>query len=135
MEYASEMIVKAALNRMRIVEVPVVLHPDKRNRPSHLRTWRDGWRHLRFLLLYSPKWLFLFPGLLMTLLGLGGTVALLSGPITIGEKRLDVHTLVYTSGFILLGFQFISFYLFTRLFAATQGLLPGQEGFLRAFNR
>lgn len=135
MEFASEMIVKAALNKMKIAETPVVLYPDKRKRASHLRTWRDGWRHLRFLLLYSPRWLFLIPGSLLMLLGLAGTLLLIAGPIHLGTKKLDVHTLVYTSGFILLGFQFISFYVFSRLYAATHGLWPAQEKFLSRFNK
>jgi glycosyltransferase involved in cell wall biosynthesis len=135
MEFASEMIVKAALSKMSVAETPVTLYPDKRKRGSHLRTWRDGWRHLRFLLLYSPQWLFLIPGLLLMLLGFAGTILLVSGPIQLGNKKLDVHTLVYTSGFILLGFQFISFYIFSRLYAATHGLWPGQEKFLTRFNK
>jgi glycosyltransferase involved in cell wall biosynthesis len=135
MEFASEMIVKAALSKMSIAETPVVLYPDKRQRQSHLRTWRDGWRHLRFLLLYSPRWLFLIPGLVLMMLGLAGTVILASGPLHLGDKKLDVHTLVYTSGFILLGFQFITFYIFSRLYAATHGLWPAQEKFLGRFNK
>lgn len=134
MEFASEMIVKAALHKLTIAETPVVLHQDKRNRPSHLNTWQDGWRHLRFLLLYSPRWLFLIPGMVLLLLGVCGTIILALGPLNIGSKRLDIHTLVYTSGFILLGFQFVSFYIFSRLYAAIHGLLPGQERFLNDFN-
>jgi glycosyltransferase involved in cell wall biosynthesis len=134
MEFASEMIVKAALNKLTIAETPVILYPDKRNRRSHLKTWQDGWRHLRFLLLYSPKWLFLLPGIVIMLLGAIGTIVLALGPLRIGNKKLDVHTLVYTSGFILLGFQFISFYFFSRLYAAVHQLWPGQEQFLRNFN-
>jgi len=134
MEFASEMIVKAALYKLKISQTPVVLYPDKRNRPSHLKTWHDGWRHLRFLLLYSPRWLFLIPGITLMLLGIVGTIVLGTGPIEIGNKKLDVHTLVYTSGFVLLGFQFISFYFFSRLYAAVHGLWPGQEQFLENFN-
>jgi len=135
MEFASEMIVKASLNNLVMTEVPTVLYRDKRARKSHLNTWKDGWRHLRFLLLYSPKWLFLIPGIILMALGIMGTVILALGPISIGGKKLDVHTLVYTSGFILLGFQFISFYFFSRLYAAVHGLWPGQEKFLLNFNR
>ncbi len=135
MEFASEFIVKASLYKMNIAETPVILYPDKRSRASHLRTWQDGWRHLRFLLLYSPRWLFLFPGILMMILGLIGTFALVSGPVQLGNKKLDVHTLVYTSGFILLGFQFISFYVFSRTFAAVNSLWPGHEKFLLRFNK
>jgi glycosyltransferase involved in cell wall biosynthesis len=135
MEFASEMIVKASLSKMKIAETPVTLHPDKRKRASHLRTWQDGWRHLRFLLLYSPRWLFLIPGMLLLFLGIAGTALLMTGPLQVGNKRLDVHTLVYTSGAILIGFQFISFYIFSRLYAAIHGLWPGQDAFLEAFNK
>jgi len=135
MEFASEMIVKAALNKMKIAETPVTLYPDKRNHPSHLRTWHDGWRHLRFLLLFSPRWLFLLPGIFLMTLGFIGTILLVAGPVQLGHKKLDVHTLVYTSGSILLGFQFISFYIFSRAYTAIHGLWPGQERFLDRFNK
>jgi glycosyltransferase involved in cell wall biosynthesis len=135
MEFASEMIVKAALSGLKIEETPVVLYPDKRGKPSHLRTWRDGWRHLRFLLLYSPRWLFLIPGITLMILGLISSVSLITGPLRFFGKTLDIHTLVYTSGFILLGFQFISFYFFTRIYAVTHGLVPRQEQFMDNFNR
>jgi glycosyltransferase involved in cell wall biosynthesis len=135
MEFASEMIVKAALNKMKLTETPVVLYKDKRNRKPHLKTWQDGWRHLRFLLMYSPVWLFFIPGFFLMVVGLIGTVLLALGPVYIGSKKLDVHTLVYSAGSIILGFQFISFYFFSRLYAAVHGLWPGQEKFLRSFNR
>jgi len=135
MEFASEMIVKAALLRMKIAETPVTLYPDKRSHSSHLRPWRDGWRHLRFLLLYSPRWLFLIPGLLLMLLGLTGSVILLMGPVQLGNKKFDIHTLLYSACALLLGFQFISFYIFTRVYTATHGLLPRQQKFMDSFNR
>jgi glycosyltransferase involved in cell wall biosynthesis len=135
MEFASEMIVKAALLNMKITETPVILHPDKRMQPSHLRTWRDGWRHLRFLLLYSPRWLFLIPGLILIIFGFISSISLITGPIHIGNKKLDIHTLMYTSCFVLLGFQFISFYIFTKLYAATHGLIPHQQIFIDNFNK
>jgi glycosyltransferase involved in cell wall biosynthesis len=135
MEFSSEMIAKATMYELKVTETPVILYPDKRKRESHLRTWRDGWRHLRFLLLFSPKWLFLLPGFFLLLLGLIGSVLLSVGPIQIGNKKLDVHTLVYTSGFVLIGFQFISFYFFTRLYAATNNLMPNQAKFLDNFHR
>lgn len=133
MEFASEMIVKASLLGLKACEVPVVLYPDKRNKPSHLRTWRDGWRHLRFLLLYSPTWLFFYPGIFLMLLGLVGSGLLLGGPVLIQGKRFDIHTLMYTSGFVVLGFQFISFYLFSRVYGSLYGLIPRQEPFIRRF--
>lgn len=124
MEFASEMIVKAALLKMSVTETPVVLSKDKRNRPSHLRTWRDGWRHLRFLLLYSPRWLFFIPGCVLLVLGLFGSAILVAGPVHLGRLRLDVHTLVYTSACILLGFQLVSFYVFSRVYLVTHHFLP-----------
>lgn len=131
MEFASEMIVKAALLKMKITETPVILYADKRVSGSHLRTWRDGWRHLRFLLLYSPRWLFLIPGVLLLLLGLVGSSILINGPVYIFGIRLDIHTLMYTSGFVMMGFQLISFYVFTRMYTLTHGLVPEQGKFIR----
>jgi hypothetical protein len=127
MEFASEMVVKATLNRLRISEVPTTLSPDGRDRRPHLRTWRDGWRHLRFLLLYSPRWLFLFPGLLAIATGiLGYLVAYPQLGFTVGQVslRFDVNTLLVASLFILVGFQGILFAIFTKTFAITEGLLP-----------
>jgi glycosyltransferase involved in cell wall biosynthesis len=95
MEFASEMVVKATLMQMRIAEVPTTLSPDGRSRHPHLRTWRDGWRHLRFLLLYSPRWLFLYPNLFLVLIGLGLGAWIVPGPRTVGRVTLDVHTLLY----------------------------------------
>src|ERR1700751_3492649 len=103
MEFATEMVVKATLLKLRIAEVPTTLSPDGRNRPPHLRTWRDGWRTLRFFLLYSPRWLFLYPGsaLVGMAAGLGGW--LLPEPRTVGNVSFDVHTLLYAAAFVLLG--------------------------------
>jgi glycosyltransferase involved in cell wall biosynthesis len=124
MEFASEMVVKATLHKMRIAEVPTVLSPDGRGRPPHLQTWRDGWRHLRFLLLYSPRWLFLYPGALLMLAGLVTGLWLWPGPKKVGGVTFDVHTLVYASMAILVGFQAIAFAVFTKIFAISEGLLP-----------
>jgi glycosyl transferase family 2 len=124
MEFASEMVVKATLMQMRIAAVPTTLSPDGRNRPPHLRTWRDGWRHLRFLLLYSPRWLFLYPNLFLVLIGLGLGVWIVPGPRTIGRVTFDVHTLLYAALAILLGFQGVTFSAFSRIFAVSEGLLP-----------
>lgn len=121
MEFASEMVVKATLYHLKIAEVPTVLSPDGRSRPPHLRSWRDGWRHLRFLLLYSPRWLFLYPGLLLMLVGFGSTLLLLSGP--------KVHTLLYSSTAMLIGFQIALFSIFTKAFAMNEGLLPTDRRF------
>lgn len=124
MEFASEMVVKATLRGLRVTEVPTTLSPDGRSSPPHLRTWRDGWRHLRFLLLFSPRWLFLYPGLLLMAGGLAGTLWLIPAPRRIGAVTLDVNTLVYAAIAINLGFQMVSFFVFAKVFAANVGLLP-----------
>jgi glycosyltransferase involved in cell wall biosynthesis len=124
MEFASEMIVKASLLRMSACEVPTSLGPDGRNRAPHLRTWRDGWRHLRFLLLYSPRWLFLYPGMALMMLGVLVGAWLLPGPRRVGRVIFDVHTLLYATVAILLGFQAIAFAVFTKLFVVAEGLHP-----------
>jgi glycosyltransferase involved in cell wall biosynthesis len=124
MEFASEMVVKASLMNMKIAEVPTTLSPDGRSRPPHLRTWRDGWRHLRFLLMYSPKWLFLYPGIFLMVIGLIISGTLIIQPIHILGVRLDVHTLLYTASCLVIGFQGVVFYLFTKTFAIREGLLP-----------
>lgn len=124
MEFASEMVVKATLQEMKIVEVPTTLSPDGRSRAPHLRSWRDGWRHLRFLLLYSPRWLFLYPGILLMLAGTGLGLTLLNGPVTVGGITFDVHTLLYAALAIIVGFQAVVFAVFTKIFAISEGLLP-----------
>jgi len=124
MEFASEMVVKASLFGMDVREVPTTLSPDGRSHPPHLRTWRDGWRHLRFLLMYSPRWAFLYPGLILMLVGAAGCALLLPGPRVAFGVGFDVHTLLYAFMAILLGFQLVSFALFTKVFAITEGLLP-----------
>lgn len=133
MEFASEMIVKSSLKNLKIAEVPTVLSPDGRSRPPHLNTWRDGWRHLRFLLLYSPNWLFLVPGAVMMVLGLIASTVLLVGPLNIGGINFDVHTLLYTSGLVLIGFQFILFYGLTKVFTVENELLPKSKKYDRLF--
>ena len=125
MEFASEMVVKATLARQNVTEVPTTLARDGRSRPPHLRTWRDGWRHLRFLLLFSPRWLFFIPGVVVLLLGLilGGATAI--GPITIGDVTFDVDSMVVAGGMVVIGFQSVLFWLFTRVYASSEGFLPG----------
>ena len=125
MEFASEMIVRASLAGLRITEVPTPLSPDKRGRPPHLRTWRDGWRHLRFLLLYSPRWLFLYPGALLLVAGV------ISGALLLPTPR--VHTLVYAAAAVLIGYQTVLFALFTKIFAINVGLLPEDPRLNRVF--
>jgi glycosyltransferase involved in cell wall biosynthesis len=124
MEFATEMIAKAALHKSTISEVPITYHPDGRTRAPHLRTWRDGWRHLRFMLLLSPAWTFLYPGLLFVLLGIFGMVITLPGTFVIGEIGLDVHTLLVSGVAVIVGFQILTFWLAARLFAASIGLIP-----------
>src|SRR6202046_1075821 len=124
MEFASEMIVKAALAHQKISEVPTTLAKDGRSRPPHLNTWRDGWRHLRFLLLFSPTWLFLLPGLVRLILGLGFGAAGAAGPLSIGGVSFDVDTLVACGAAVDIGFQTILFWLFTQVYAGAEGFLP-----------
>jgi hypothetical protein len=133
MEFASEMVLKASLLGMRIAEVPTVLWPDGRSRRPHLRRWRDGWRHLRFMLLYSPRWLFLYPGLALMTAGLALGAWLLPGPRRIGAATLDVHTLLYAAVMVVLGFQAVNFAVFTKVFAVTEGLLPEDPRLTRLF--
>jgi hypothetical protein len=137
MEFAIEMVVKSSLFGCRMAEVPITLHPDGRTlHPPHLRTLRDGWRTLRFLLMYSPRWLFLVPGLLLVLLGVVGYALALPGAVVLGV-HLDIHTLLVSSLAILLGHQSILFALFTKRFASSAGMLPHDsrlDRFLRVFN-
>jgi hypothetical protein len=124
MEFASEMVIKASLQGMKIAEVPVVLSPDGRSRPPHLRTWRDGWRHLRFMLLFSPRWLFLYPGLILFAVGGVLSLVLLPGPVVVAGVRLDIHTLLVAGFLALLGYQLVLFALFTKFFAIRVGFHP-----------
>jgi glycosyltransferase involved in cell wall biosynthesis len=128
MEFASEMVVKATLQKLKIVEVPTILYPDGRSRAPHLRTWPDGWRHLKFLLLYSPRWLFLYPGIFLIILGILTTAILLPGPIDVGNFILDINTLMYASLLIIMGVQSVLFSAFTHVFGVNAGLLPPEEG-------
>jgi glycosyltransferase involved in cell wall biosynthesis len=124
MEFASEMVVKATLAKYDIREVPTTLSPDGRSRPPHLRSWRDGWRHLRFLMLYSPRWLFLIPGLILMSIGLLGGIALAAGPVRVGEIAFDVDTLVGAAAMLVIGFQAVLFALLTKVYAMEEGFLP-----------
>jgi glycosyltransferase involved in cell wall biosynthesis len=133
MEFSTEMVVKATLFGLRISEIPTTLSPDGRDRLPHLRTWRDGWRYLRFLLLYSPRWLFLYPGAALLLLGAAINLWLLPGPRTIGSVTFDYHTLLFGAMAILIGFQSINFAVFTKMFAITEHLLPEDPRLNRLF--
>jgi len=134
MEFASEMVVKATLLGLRVTEVPTTLSRDGRSRPPHLRSWRDGWRHLRFLMLFSPRWLFLYPGALLMLAGLAAGAWILPGPRTVFGVAFDVHTLTYASAAVLIGFQSIAFAVFSKVFAINEGLLPEDPRFYKLFS-
>ena len=135
MEFASEMVVKATMRGLRITEVPTTLSPDGRSRPPHLRSWRDGWRHLRFLLIFCPRWLFFYPGALLFALGAITMAVLLPGPAMLGFVTLDVHTLLYASGAVVMGFQAMQFWVFARLYGALTGLLPAPPGLTQTLSR
>ena len=124
MEFASEMVIKATLMGMKVVEVPTTLSPDGRTRPPHLRPYRDGWRHLRFMLLFSPDWLFLYPGLVLFCAGLLLGAKLLASPVYIQGVALGVDTLIYSVTMIEVGFQAILFALLSRAYAVQEGLFP-----------
>ena len=131
MEFASEMVVKATIQGLRFAEVPTTLSPDGRSRPPHLRSWRDGWRHLRFLLLFSPRWLFLYPGLLLSLSGLVTMIWLLPGPRRIGDVSLDIHTLLYAAVAVIVGFQSVQFWAFAQVYGMREGIVPLDPRFRR----
>jgi glycosyltransferase involved in cell wall biosynthesis len=129
MEFASEMVIKATLRKLKIAEVPITLHKDGRSRPPHLRSWRDGWRHLRFMLLFSPRWLFLWPGLLLLLMGLAMFVALGISPVQIGKVQFNTNTLLVAGMMVIVGFQVLFFGIFTKLYCVARGLLPESKRF------
>jgi hypothetical protein len=127
MEFASEMVMKATFARLRMAEVPVTLHRDGRSRAPHLRSWQDGWRHLRFMLLHCPMWLFFVPGTALLCGGIVLQVRVAAGPFKVGIFGLESNTLVVSSLAIMLGMQLICFALFARIFALTQGFLPPSQ--------
>ncbi|MBR0553237.1 glycosyltransferase family 2 protein [Stakelama marina] len=130
MEFASEMVVKAALEKLDIREVPTTLKPDGRSRPPHLRTWHDGWRHLRFLLIYAPKFLLLYPGLALAFAGLVGVAGLIPGDVTLGEVQFGVHTMIFFGMALLMGSQLIGLSLLARRYGTIVGLWP-ESGLMR----
>jgi hypothetical protein len=131
MEFASEMVVRASLANLRLTEVPTTLSPDGRSRPPHLRSWRDGWRHLRFLLMFAPRSLFLYPGLAMILFGLLACGLVLPGPLRMGSVVFDVHTLVIGMAAIIVGTQVLVFFLLAKQHAIDVGVLPLGDNFAR----
>ena len=126
MEFASEMVIKATLMKLRLSEVPTTLSPDGRSRPPHLRPYRDGWRHLRFMLLFSPNWLFLYPGIAIVAVSAALGLLLLFGPITVDGVRLGIDTLIYCGFLIVAGFQAIFFSALSRAYAVQEGLYPSR---------
>jgi glycosyltransferase involved in cell wall biosynthesis len=133
MEFASEMVVKAAYCGLKTTEVPTTLKKDGRHRPPHLRSWRDGWRHLRFMLVYSPRWLFLYPGVLLIIVGMALLSWLLPGPRQIGNVTLDIQTAFCSMMAVLIGFQAVLFSILSKFFAINSGLIPEPPGFEKLF--
>jgi glycosyltransferase involved in cell wall biosynthesis len=130
MEFASEMVVKAAIEKLDIREVPTTLEPDGRSRPPHLRTWRDGWRHLRFLLIFAPKFLFLYPGVALALAGLAGVVGLIGGDVHVGGIQFGVHTMIFAAMAVLMGSQLIGLSVMARRYGTIAGMWP-ESGLMR----
>ncbi|RZS67909.1 glycosyltransferase involved in cell wall biosynthesis [Agromyces ramosus] len=136
MEFASEVVVKSTLAGLRISEVPTTLAKDGRSRPPHLRSWRDGWRHLRFLLIFSPRWLFLYPGAVAFLIGLIGSVMLAFGPVEVGSVGFNVSTQVYLLALTIVGYQAVLFALLAKLYARHEGFfIPRSAAFERFAER
>ncbi len=133
MEFASEMVIKATLKKFRIAEVPITLHKDGRSRPPHLKPWRDGWRHLRFMLIYSPRWLFLVPGLLLSALGVIVSATLSVANVQLGGVQFNVGTLMMACMAVIVGFQLVAFAFYTKVFAIAEGLLPADPKLSRVF--
>jgi hypothetical protein len=133
MEFASEMVMKASIIAMRVAEVPITLHKDGRSRPPHLKPWRDGWRHLRFMLIYSPRWLFLMPGIALATIGAGAALAVFLGPLQIGSVQFDAGSLAVACMLLIIGVQLVTFAFFAKVFAIAEGLLPDDPRFSRIF--
>lgn len=133
MEFASEMVIKATLHGLKITEVPITLYKDGRSRPPHLRSWRDGWRHLRFMLLYCPQWLYLVPGCVLMMFGALLGAWLWTGPKRVGGVELDVHTMFYAAAMVIIGFEAVAFSFFAKVFAISEGLLPESPRLTKLF--
>lgn len=134
MELASEIVIKSSILGMKVCEVPTTLSPDGRDRPPHLQSFRDGWRHLRFLLIYSPRWLFFYPGLILLLLGGVGSLALYFGPVKTELRLFDFHSFILAGTIMILGLSMLSFASITRVFAYNFELLPNRPAFFNFFN-
>jgi len=135
MEYASEMVVQATLHKLRMIEVPTTLSPDGRSRPPHLRSWRDGWRHLKFLMMYSPDWTFLYPGLILSVIGLVMMVAIGIGPTKIGNVNFGINTMMYGSASLLVGVNISLFSMFTKAYALSSGFIPNSPKTIGIFEK
>jgi glycosyltransferase involved in cell wall biosynthesis len=135
MEYASEMVVQATLHKLRMIEVPTTLSPDGRTRPPHLRSWRDGWRHLKFLMMYSPNWTFLYPGLILSVVGLLMMVIIGVGPTKIGNVNFGINTMMYGSASLLVGVNIILFSMFTKAYALSSGFIPNSPKTIGIFEK
>jgi glycosyltransferase involved in cell wall biosynthesis len=135
MEFASEMVMKATFAKLRVAEVPITLHKDGRSRAPHLRSWRDGWRHLRFMLLHCPMWLFCVPAIILFTAGLAFGIRLLVGPLVIGNVGFDTNTLLVCAMAVIIGQQIATFGLFARKFASLQGILPRSERLEKILSR
>jgi len=131
MEFASEMVVKSSLNDYSMIEVPTTLSPDGRTRAPHLRSWRDGWRHLQFLLIFSPRWLFLYPGFFLITIGMVGSLFLTRQPVSLGSLTFDIHTLLFMAAAVITGIQLISFFVLGHALGVRLGLLPEDSSFRR----
>lgn len=135
MEFASEMVIRSALEKFSYYEIPITYYPDGRSRSPHLRTWQDGWRHLRFMLLYSPDWLFLYPGIILTLIGFIVASVLLLSPVRIGNVEFDVHTLLAGITMLIAGIHLILMSIFARIYASYIEILPRSRVFHEKFER
>ena len=133
MELASEIVIKSSILGMKVSEVPTRLFPDGRNRKPHLRSFRDGWRHLRFLLIYSPQWLFAYPGLFFLLIGSLLSIILFVGPVRIGIQLIDFHSFIISGTLVILSINMLSFSTITRVYAFNAGLLPNRPWFFPLF--
>jgi hypothetical protein len=133
MEFASEMVIKSTLKSLKITEVPITLHPDGRSRPPHLRPWRDGWRHLRFMVIYSPRWLFLIPGLALGFIGAICAAVLSTGTLKLGHVELSTGTLAVACMSVIVSGQLMAFAFYTKVFAIAEGLLPDDRKFSHVF--
>jgi glycosyltransferase involved in cell wall biosynthesis len=133
MEFACEMVIKATLHGLRITEVPITLYQDGRTRAPHLRTWRDGWRTLRFMLLFSPRWLFLWPGLIIFFLGTIGMLVMSGGPLVLGQIHAEKNSMLVSGMLMLVGYQAIFFGLFTKIYSQSIGLRPEDSRLERWF--